>query len=122
MEEDFTSDTTVTVTGTIYDLSGSTPVGFKPTTVTMTLFDLDRAEEGIAGAIVNSRLNSDITSSVSAGGVLTLNLTRADMAMLDSTKQSERRGLQIAWVYNGGADRGERQFTFTVKRNKVPTS
>lgn len=105
-------------TGTITDLT--TGAAFQPTTVKMTLYDPDRARKGEA-AILNSRLDSDITSSVTLG-VIDLTLTEADMAMLDSAKQSEDRAMLIYWDYNGGDDSGEMTVRFRVYRNQVPTS
>ncbi len=119
MEDDFRANRSARVTFTITSLV--TGLAFQPTTVKMTLYDEDRAETGTAGAIVNSRLDTDITSSVTAG-VGDLTLTEADMAILDSAKPSERRALLIYWDYSGGADSGEYTFRFTVSKNGVPTS
>lgn len=119
MEDNFPASRSARLTGTITSLV--TGAAFQPTTVKMTLFDADRAETGTSPAIINSRLDTDITSSVTVG-VIDLTLTEADMAMLDATKQSERRALLIYWDYNSGADSGEKIIRFKVQRNQVPTS
>lgn len=119
MEDNFPANRSARITADITSLV--TEAAFQPTTVKMTLYDADRAESGVSPAIINSRLDTDITSSVTAG-VMDLTLTEADMAMLDAAKDSERRALLIYWDYNGGADSGEKIIRFTVYRNQVPTS
>lgn len=121
MEDDFRAGRSALIRANIKDNSLTPPANFQPTTVKMTLWDVDRAEAGVTPSIVNSRLDTDITASCAAG-VLTLTLDEADMALLDSAKNSERRGLLIYWDYNAGADSGERTIYFTVTRNGVPTA
>lgn len=119
MEDTYPAGRSAQFSGTI--TSNVTGLAFQPTTVKMTLYDQDRAEMGTTPAIVNSRLDSDITTSVTLG-VIALTLTEADMAMLDATKQSERRAMLIYWDYSGGADSGEMTIRFGVERNGAPTA
>ena len=82
------------------------------TTVTLTIYNQRTS------AIVNARDETDIKNAgpgaVSAGGVLTLTLTPADMAIVDAALPREPRVALIAWTYASGAKAGHGEIIFDV--------
>ena len=77
------------------------------------------------GAIVNSRSDVDILNAnggaVDSAGNLSFLFTPADMAIVDSTQQSEVRVGLFEWTYGGGAKEGRHEIEVTVKNlGRVP--
>lgn len=116
-EAEFAENTTVRIKGTITDQDDA---AFQPTTVKLTLFDVEKADAGLT-AIVGAVQDLDITSDVTVG-VIAYDLPKGKMVMIDSTKDVEIRGVYLYWDYNGGADRGELLSFFKIWKDKVPTT
>jgi len=88
-------------------------------TLTLTLYNKK------TGAIVNSRTDVNILNAnggaVDASGNLSFLFTPADMAILDTTVQSEIRVGLFEWTYGGGAKEGRHEIEFAVRNlGKVP--
>jgi len=105
---EYAEGATSVLSGTIEDETG---VGFKPTTVYMTLYNRE------TGAIINSRDRTDITADVSVGGVIARVLTAADnvIAAPRAGKTTETHVALIEWDWTSGVARsGKFEIVFTV--------
>jgi hypothetical protein len=94
----FPERTTRVVTCTVRDENAAAIPGASLTSIVYTLY----SEHTLA--ILNSRADVDCKPNVDANGVLTLQLTPADMGMEDTTRQQERHRLLIEWVYSTGKE------------------
>ena len=104
--------TSAVVTGTIVS---NLDVGFKPTATVFTLYERN------SKTIINSRNNTDITSSVAADGTLTHSLAPADNAMISATADVEIHVIRYKWTYNT-TEVGIAEFEYRVKKDTTPTS
>ena len=98
------------LTGTIMREDGVT--AFKPDVVRLTVFDQT------TGNTINGRNAVDITTSVSAGGVLDVGLLPADTAIVTSGNTKENHSALIEWEWNGGVDKGGYRIDYTVETLK----
>ena len=107
-------ESTRLITATVQDENGDAIPGSALTSITMTLYsEHDQA-------IINSRDDVDISSSVSEAGVLSLVLTADDMAIQDDDLLEERHRLLIEWEYNSGR-KGRHEMQIVVSNMaKVP--
>ena len=115
-EAQFWADTTARITGQIVDQDGT---GFKPTTLLMTIFDVEKHTAGSAALIAE---DVDVIADCDANGNVSIDLTRAQMVMKDATKDSERRAVRFVWTYTATADRGVRLFFFVLLKEDIPTT
>lgn len=105
--------TTRVLTATVKDENGTAIPGTSLTTMTYTLYDEDTRTASGAG-IINSRTGIDCKASVSAAGLLTLELTPTDMAIQTTTKDQERHRLLLEWTYSSGSRRGSYEAVLVV--------
>jgi hypothetical protein len=96
----FPEKTTRVITATVKDETGAVIPGASLTTMVYSLYDEDTL------AIINSRTLVDIKANVTSGGVLTLELLPADMAVQTTSKDEERHRVLIEWTYAAGVKRG----------------
>ncbi len=103
------------MTATITKRDGVTPVPLANLdTLTLTLF----LEE--TGAIINSRLASDILGTGggtvhATTGVLTLVLAPLDMVTVDTDETFEMHVALIEWTYDGTGQAGGQEIAFRVR-------
>lgn len=111
--------TTAILSGTITD--PATSAGFKPTTLVGTLYNVED------GSIINGRNATDYLDTnggtVTAAGVLSLELTPADNAIVGARtgKDKETHRLLLVWTWNAGARIGRHEFEFNVEENPKVT-
>ncbi len=113
---ELTVDESGLVTGTI--VNANTGAGFQPTTLVFTLYDVK------TGNIINSRNATALTpigTYVTAGGVLTHTLARADIVLADTTQDVETHRIHYKWTYTASADAGIADLVFTVRKDVTPT-
>jgi hypothetical protein len=83
--------TTSRLTGLITREDGVT--GFKPDTITLTLYDK------ATGTVINGRDAADVSAAVDVSGNLSLELTPADNAIVSSSKGWEVHRALIEWAW-----------------------
>lgn len=79
-------------------------------TMTMTLFLRDTE----TNAVINSRTDIDIKSKVSTLGVLTLEFTPNDNAIIDSTLTKEWRECEFTFTFGAPVKTGVHRIQFAV--------
>jgi len=89
-----------------------TGAGFKPTTLTLTLYDVSTRQ------IINSRDRQDILdlngATVTAGGVLSLRLDAADTVVVTDGTQDERHIALLEWSWSSGTKTGKHEIEHRV--------
>ena len=97
--------------------NSATPVAIPGSSLdTMTLTMYDEA----TSAIVNARDHVDVKANVDGNGLLTFQLTTADMAILAATKSLEQRRILLEWTWDT-TKRGSWEIQFiVVNLLKVP--
>jgi hypothetical protein len=121
MEITVPAATSVRYTGQIVDRTVTPAAGFKPETLKWTLWDVDKQAAGLA-AIVNARKDIDALADCDSAGNFHIDLTTTDMALVDSTKNSETHILLVFWTYNSGTDYGECAVRIGLTRTIVPAT
>lgn len=85
------------------DATGAPIPGALIDALTVTLFDADTGtflpQTPATGARNHQNILGVNGGAVSAGGVVTLQLTAGDMARVDATLSVERHGAQFEWAY-----------------------
>ncbi len=79
-------------------------------TLTMTLFLRDTS----TNAVINGRTNVDITSKVNSSGVLTLEFTPDDNAIIDSALTKEWRECEFTFTFGSPVKTGVHRIQFAV--------
>jgi hypothetical protein len=106
-------------TATLKDEQGTIIGPSLLTTLTLTLF----SEDSPTKVIINSRDAQDILGttatpvnggSVSSSGVLTLNLSAADNAIINTALPRERHLMEFAWTYTSGTKTGRHRARLIV--------
>jgi hypothetical protein len=107
--------TTAFLSGTILD--PLTLLGFQPTTLTGTLYNVED------GSVINSRNATNYMNAngctVSAGGVISLELTPDDNQIIGARtgKTKETHRMLLVWGWAGGARIGRHEFQWAVEEN-----
>lgn len=96
-----------------FDIVDENGVGFKPETLTLTLYDVE------SGAIVNSKSAEDVLSSCDDAGHVAYWFAIADTAIqLHRTgKTQETRRALFRWTWSAGARAAAHEIEFTVEDN-----
>lgn len=117
--DDYNRNATITLRGVVEDDDGNALPASSLVSLTCTLYD------GASKNILNSRDAQNIKNlnggAVDARGNFTLQLTAADMVIVDARKPelSEIHVLQIAWTWlslAGATLTGRQEFQFGVRR------
>jgi hypothetical protein len=102
------------LTATVVDEAGAPIAGSALTALTLTLYDT------CAGTILNGRDHVDVLGAnggqVSEAGVLTLELTPADNALLDAERTGETHVALLEWSYAGGTRLARHEIVFLVMK------
>jgi hypothetical protein len=87
--------------------------GFKPTTLTLTLV------EKTTQSIINGKNETDILIYCDANGNLSLEMTPADQALLDSSilGSIEVHQAILEWTWQGGTRKGAAIVEYVLQRN-----
>lgn len=97
------------LTARIRDLAG---LGFKPETLTLTLYDV------ATGTIINNRNHVSIRDAnggtVSIDGLLTLQLDPADTVIVTPASSQERHIALLEWTWSGGTKTGRYELEMLV--------
>lgn len=96
------------LTAVLKDEVGEPVPGSSLTSATLTLFD--RATQGI----LNSQDEADVQASVDEDGVLTLDLTPDDNAILAAGRALEWHVARIQYAWDGGDKQGFHELHFPV--------
>lgn len=106
----FPESATARINGTIEDEAG---VGFKPSTLVLTLYDLE------SDIIINSRNAQNVLDQngvvVASNGGLVWTVSPLDMIILDSTKDEETHIALFEWTWASGVKAGAYEIEIVVK-------
>jgi hypothetical protein len=113
----FHEQDTVILTAIVRDETGTPIPASALESMTMSLYS-----ETDPFALLNSRDDVNILANVDAAGLLTLELTTADMAMEDDDNEREAHRVLLEWTWDGGK-RGSAEVQVLVQNlEKVPTA
>ena len=105
--------TTVRITGTIKDHTGTAIPAASLTALTLTLYHKR------TGTILNSRNGTSVLNAnggtVTSGGVFTMILDPADNVLESQSPSSETHEALFTWTYNSGAAIGRQLVQFVVR-------
>ena len=106
-------------TTTLTDKAGIAIGSAQLATLTLTLINVAVTPHTIVNAVNQVNINNEGRGVISVPGILSLTLSGADTAVIDSTHAMEQRRARLEWTKTGSLDVLWREIDFIVKRKTV---